>query len=133
MAWNVRQIVRRGGRKWLVSVYKGRDVETKTRKYVNQTVHGGLRDAQAHPNKMLGERDCGRNLDSSKQTLNQYLERWLEVCAKPRLRDKSFRDYDGLLRRDVRPHLGGKALVSVSPFDIQTLYRELLHQNLSAR
>lgn len=33
----------------------------------------------------------------------------------------------------MRPHLGGKALATVSPCDIQTLYRELLNQNLSAR
>lgn len=133
MARKVGQIIRRGDRTWLVRVYNGRDVDTKKRKYVNQTVHGGLRDAQAHLNKMLGERDRGRNLDSSKQTLNQYLDRWLEVCAKPRLRAKSFRDYEGLLRRHVRPDMGGKALPTISAFDIQTLYRKLLNQNLSAR
>jgi hypothetical protein len=33
-------------------LYNGRDVETKKRKYVNQTIHGGLRDAQAYLNKM---------------------------------------------------------------------------------
>jgi hypothetical protein len=70
---------------------------------VNQTLHGGLRDAQSHLNKMLSERDRGRNLNSSKQTLNQYLYRWLEVCAKPRLRPKSYQNYEGLLRRYVRP------------------------------
>jgi hypothetical protein len=71
MARKVGQIVRRGSCTWLVRVYTGRDMETKKRTYLNQTVHGGLRDAQAHLNKMLGERDCGRKLDSSKQTLNQ--------------------------------------------------------------
>ena len=89
MARKVGQIVRRGTRTWLVRVYNGRDFETKKRKYLNHTIHGGLREAQAHLNKMLGERDCGRNLDSSKQTLNQYLDRWLELCAKPRLRAKT--------------------------------------------
>jgi hypothetical protein len=69
MARNVGQIVRRGARAWLVRVHNGRDPETKKRKYLNQTVYGGLRDAQAHQNKMLGERDLGRNLDSSKQTV----------------------------------------------------------------
>ena len=102
MARKVGQIVGRGRRTWLVRVYNGRDPETRKRKYLNQTIHGGLRDAQAHLNKMLGERDRGRNLDSSKQALNQYLDRWLEVCAKPRLRTKSFQDYEGLLRRYVR-------------------------------
>lgn len=82
---------------------------------------------------MLGGRDQGRNLDSSKQILNQYLDRWLEICAKPRLRAKSLQDYEGLLRRYVRPQLGTKTLSTVSAFDIQTLYRELLNRSLSAR
>jgi hypothetical protein len=73
MARKVGQIIRRGTRTWLVRVYSGRDFETKKRKYLNQTIHGGLRNAQAHLNKMLRERDCGQNLDSSKRTLNQYL------------------------------------------------------------
>jgi integrase len=82
---------------------------------------------------MLGERDRGRNLDSSKLTLNQFLDRWLEVCAKPRLRAKSFQDYEGLLRRYVRPRLGGKTLATVTAFDIQILYRELLAGGLFPR
>ena len=133
MARKVGQIVGRGRSTWLVRVYNGCDPETKKRKYLNQTIRGGLRDAQAHLSKMLVERDRGRNLDSSKQTLNQYLDRWLDICAKPRLRAKSLKDYEGLLRRYVRPQLGTKALASVSAFDIQTLYRELLNRRLSAR
>jgi integrase len=133
MARKIGQIVRRGARTWLVRVYHGRDSETKKRKYLNQTVYGGLRDAQAHLNKMLNERDRGRNLDSSKETLNEFLDRWLQLCAKPRLRAKSFRDYEGLLRRYVRPVLGAKALATVSALVIQALNRDLLDRNLSAR
>ena len=133
MARKVGQIVGRGRCTWLVRVYNGRDPETKRRNYLSQTIHGGLRDAQAHLNKMLGERDRGRNLDSSKQTLNQYLDRWLELCAKPRLRAKSLQDYEGLLRSYVRPRLGTRAMATVSAFDIQTLYGELLNRSLSAR
>jgi hypothetical protein len=69
------QIVGRAPRTWLVRVYLGCDAETKKWKYLNKTAHGGLRSAQAHLNPILGERDLGRNLDSSKQTLNQYLFR----------------------------------------------------------
>ncbi|MGD0458194.1 MAG: site-specific integrase [Terriglobia bacterium] len=133
MARKTGQIIGRAPRTWLVRVYVGRDAESKKRKYLNKTIHGGLRDAQAHLNRMLSERDLGRNLDSSKQTLNQYLDRWLEVCAKPRLRTKSFQDYEGLLRRYVRPQLGIKPLVSIQPLDIQSLYRELLDRGLSPR
>jgi hypothetical protein len=61
MARKVGQIFGRGPCTWLVRVYNGHDPETKKRKYLNKTIRGGLRDAQAHPNKMLGERDLGRN------------------------------------------------------------------------
>jgi len=54
------------------------------------------------------------------------LDRWIELCAKPRLRAKSLKDYEGLLRRYVRPGLGRKPLASISAFDIQTLYGDLL-------
>jgi integrase len=130
MARKIGQIVRRGPRTWMVRVYNGRNSETKKRRYLNQTIHGGLRDAQAHLNRMLIERDRGRNLDSPKQMLNQYLDRWLQLCAKPRLRAKSLKDYEGLLRRYVRPRLGSKALTAISPLDIQMLYRDLLDRGL---
>ena len=84
MARKVGQIVRRADGAWLVRVYSGRDAETKKRKYLNQTIHGGLRDAQAHLNKMLGQRDRGQNLDSSKQRLNQYLRKTAPVVHRHR-------------------------------------------------
>jgi integrase len=133
MARKVGQIIRRGPRTWLVRVYNGRNSETKKRRYLSRTIHGGLRDSQAHLNKMLSERDRGRNLDSSKQTLNQYLDRWLQLCARPRLRAKSLKDYEGLLRRYVRPRLGSKPLTAISALEIQTLYQDLLDRSLSAR
>jgi len=59
MARKAGQIVGRGPRTWLVRVYNVRNPETRKRNYLNQTIHGGLRDAQAHLNKMLGERIQG--------------------------------------------------------------------------
>ena len=81
MARKVGQIVRRGSCTWLVRMYTGCHLETKKRTYLNQNIHGGLRDAQAHLNKMLGERDRGQKLDSSKQTLTRMafpLPRFIE-------------------------------------------------------
>ena len=49
------------------------------------------------------------------------------------MRAKSFEDYEGLLRRYVRPRLGAKTLAAVSAFDIQILHRDLLARNLSGR
>lgn len=96
MARKAGQIVRRGHSTWLVRVYNGRNAEMKKRDCLNQTIYGGRREAQAHLNRVLGECDRGRNLTLSKQTLNQHLDRRIEICAKPRLRAKSLQDYEGL-------------------------------------
>jgi hypothetical protein len=44
MARKAGQIVARGASTWLVRVYLGRDPQTGTRKYHNQTIHGPFRE-----------------------------------------------------------------------------------------
>jgi hypothetical protein len=95
---------------WMVRIYVGRDPEIRKRNYIGKSITGGLRAAQAHLTHMLAERDLGRNIRSSKQTLAEYLDHWLDICARPRLRAKSFRDYTSLLARYVRPRLGARPL-----------------------
>ena len=70
----VGQIIRRGSNTCLVRIDVGRDPETRRRKYVGKFIHGGLRSAQAHLNRMLAERDFGRNIRSSRQTVGQHLD-----------------------------------------------------------
>ena len=114
MARKTGQIIRRGPQMWMVRIYVGRDPETRKRKYISKSIHGGLRDGQVHLNRMLAERDLGRNIRSSRQTIGQYLDHWLEIYARPRLRAKSFRDYSSLLARYVRPRLGARSLGELS-------------------
>jgi integrase len=127
------QIVGRGRHRWLVRVYLGRDRETQKRRYHNRIVHGPVRHAQTYLNKVLREHDLGRQAASVQLTLNEYLDRWLETAAKPRLREKSYRSYESLLRRYVRPALGARNLTAICPLDVQAAYQELVERGLSAR
>jgi hypothetical protein len=103
MAREVGQIIARGDRRWLIPVYLGRDHETKKRNYHNRTIHGSMREAQAYLTRKLRERDLGRDLEGAKITLNEYLDRWLKTALGPRVRPKTFQDYQGMLQRYVRP------------------------------
>ena len=127
------QIIRRGPQMWIVRIYIGRDPETGRRKYIGKSVQGRLRVAQTHLNRMRAERDLGRNIRSSRQTLGQYLDHWLEICACPRLWAKSFCDYSTLLARNVNPRLDARQLGELSPAEIQALYSQLLDRMLSIR
>ena len=84
------QIIPRGDHRWLVRVFLGRDPETRRRIYSNRTLRGSFRSAQHYLSGRLAECEQGRELAGEDLTLNQYLDRWLELAARPKLRNKSF-------------------------------------------
>ena len=126
------QIIKRGERNFIVRVYLGRDTNGK-RDYLNQTVRGSKKDAQALLNKLLRDKDMGTLLEPSRESLNDYLDRWLEDVAKPRLGASSYSDYERLLRYYVRPELGAIALQKLSVIDIQKVYAGMQARRLSPR
>lgn len=133
MARRLGQIVSRGRQRWLIRVFLGRDRETRKRRYHNRTVHGPARRAQETLTRMLRERDLGRGLEGSELTLNEFLDRWLETAARPKLREKSYRSYNGLLRRYIRPALGERILSTITPLDVQATCQQLVDHGLSSR
>jgi integrase len=132
-ARKVGQIIARGDRRWLIRVYLGRDRETKKRNYYNRTIHGPMREAQAYLTRKLRERDLGRDLEGTKITLNEYLDRGLGTAVKPRVREKTCQDYEGMLRRYIRPRLGERVLATMRPLDLQATYQQMIERGLSSR
>jgi len=86
----------------LVRVSLGRDPETGTRKYHNKTIRGSFREAQNYLNTKLQEHDIGRLPRAAAISLNQYLDQWLTTSAKPRLRPKTYADYEAMMRLYIR-------------------------------
>lgn len=123
----------RGRHRWLVRVFVGRDHETRRRRYLSRTVHGPIRQAQSYLTKVLRERDLGRRVEGITVTLDEFLDRWLDTAAKPKLRDKSYESYESLLRRYIRPVLGGRILSAVTPLDVQDGYQKMIDRGLSSR
>jgi len=127
------QLVSRGHHRWLVRVFLGRDRETRRRRYHNRTIHGSARRAQQTLTQMLRERDLGCGLEGSEITLNEFLDRWHETAAKPKLREKSYRSYESLLRRYIRPSIDDRVLSAITPLDVQSAYQRLIDRGLSPR
>jgi hypothetical protein len=119
MAWKAGQIIARGASTWVVRVYLGRDPQTGTRKYHNQTIHGPFREAQRFLNLKLQQRDNGRVSRAVVVSLNQLLDQWLTTVVKARVRPRTFRDYETLLRLHIRPVLGGRLIATISQIDLQ--------------
>src|SRR5260370_30884055 len=133
MARKAGQLSSSGPRTWLVRISLGRDPESGTRKYHNKTIRGSFREAQTYLSGKLQEREIGRLPRAAAISLNQYLDQWLIMAAKPRLRPKSYTDYEALLRLHIRPALGTRPLGAIVQFDIQCIYARMFERGLSAR
>lgn len=120
------QLIQRGEKTWLLRVYKGRSAEGK-RQYLNKTLSGVTKKtAQAELNKLLHHRDTGTLMEPSKQTVREYLARWLDVAAKPRLRPSTFTDHQYRVERYILPTLGERRLSQLTALDIQALYTTMM-------
>jgi integrase len=126
------QIICRGKNVWLVRIYLGRD-ESGKRIYLNKTIHGPRKAAQAWLNQRLTERDAGVAVKPAQQTLNEYLDRWLETAAKPKVRPKTLLGYRNLLDCHIRPALGARPLGKISPLEVQQAFQTMQEKGLSAR
>jgi integrase len=111
---------------FLVRIYVGRDAAGK-RSYQNQRVTGTKKDAEKVLTAMLRKLDTGELLhEPSRLSVKEYLEHWLETAAKQKLTARTFKDYNGLLKRYAYSAFGSKKLAKLAPIDVQALYTKML-------
>jgi integrase len=81
--------------------------------------------------KAMSDRDGGIELDPSRVTVNEYLQRWLKDSVKGSVRPITFESYERLVRVHVVPALGRIKLKALSPAHLQGFYRDRLDAGLS--
>ena len=79
------QIIKRGDKNWLVRIFTGRDDKGK-RQYLNKTIHGTKKDAEKYLTATLRDKDLGVLIEPCTLSVSEYLSKWLETAARPRLR-----------------------------------------------
>ena len=126
------QIIRRGENTWLVRIFTGRDARGK-RRYVNKTIRGTKKEANAYLSGTLTAMSTGTFIEPVKLTVDEYLDKWLAIAAKPRLRERSFDDYSEKLARYVRPVIGLQKLSDVRSLEVQSIYTTMAGRRLSPR
>ena len=63
--------------------------------------------------------------EDSRMTLAQWLDRWLEEYATPRLRESTMSGYRMYAGQYIKLRLGNKKMNSITPADIQRMYTTL--------
>lgn len=125
-------ITKRGKDTWLVRIFLGRDANGK-RQYFNETVKGKKKDAEAVEIKKKGELNSGISIQHSKITVDEYLDKWFEISAKQRLKERTYEDCVEYMKRYVRPLIGTKLLSKIKPLDIQAIYTQMSEKGLAPR
>ena len=75
----------------------------------------------------------GLPIPGERQTVDQYLESWLEELAKPSIRPMTYVSYASLIRLHVIPELGVFRLAKLTPQHVQALMNPKLAAGLSPR
>ena len=125
------QIISRGRNLGPVRIYLGRD-EAGKRICLYKTIHGPRKAARAWLNRRLAERDAGVAVKPAQQALNEYLDRWLETAAKPKVRSRTPLGYPNILDCHIRPALGARPLSKITPLEVQQAFRAIQGKGLSA-
>lgn len=66
-------------------------------------------------------------------TVEQFLRRWLQDVARPRLRPRTYERYAQLVRLHIVPALGGIRLAQLNAADVQRLINSMCESGSSAR
>jgi integrase len=80
----------------------------------------------------LREKEQGTLVDASRQTVEQYLQNWLEHSAKDHIRPRTYERYEQYVRLHIIPPLGKIKLQALSPQHIQNWKAKKLKEGLSS-
>lgn len=82
--------------------------------------------ALAAGREWLQQLEGGLLPDAGKITLWQWIDRWLEDYAKPKVRQKTYEGYEQRLRSYIKPYLGDVLMVKLKSPDVQRVFNNLL-------
>jgi integrase len=112
------------GGSWEVVIELDRDAEGRRRQKF-YTVKGKKGDAQRELRKLLTARDEGSYVEPSKETVGQFLQRWLDG-KRQTVSPKTHESYTEIVAKHLTPALGGNLLSKLRPDQIRAYYAEKL-------
>src|SRR5215208_141064 len=107
--------------------------------YTAQTPNGPKRkyvygrkykDVEKKLAEAMGDAAKGIYFDDENQTVSQYMERWLEDCAKGDLGHRAYHNYRLQIRRHISPAFATLKLSKLTAAHIQSLYAAKLRYGL---
>lgn len=87
-----------------------------------RTIYGGTqREVIAAMRDLRRQHDAGLPVAADRQTVEQFLERWLEQDVRPTKAPRTFASYAETVRVHIIPEIGKRQLAKLTPADVQGL------------
>lgn len=118
---------------WTIVIDLGRDPATGKQKRITRSIKGNKKQAEQEAIRLAAELQSGMYAAPEKTTLEDYLDKWLEMACVPRLAANTVRSYRLCLDRHIAPRMGQMWLSDVQPRHIQSLYADLLAAGVGKR
>jgi integrase len=97
-----------------------------------RTLYGKTRaEVAAKLARALSDRGDDLAFDAGKQTVGEYLDRWLSHSVRDTVRKGTFERHEQVIRLHIGPALGDLKLKALGPAHVQALYRDRLDAGLS--
>ena len=112
-------ICRRADGRWVGALTVGLDANGRA---LRRAVYGRTQaEARRKLERLRSEFLLGEIPRASRETVDQYLERWLRDCKRSTVRPSTWFQYAGMMRNHVSPRIGGVRLQSLRPAHVQRL------------
>jgi len=119
------QMIHKGGDKYLLRVYIGRNAKGK-RLYASKTVCGTAAALQKELTAMLAKSDVQDLVPATRKTIGEFFPEWLK--ARTDIEDSTRRSYDDRITHYIVPGLGIRRLDKITPLLLSTFYGELVEK-----
>jgi len=123
-------ITQRSKGSWQIRFYGPPDANGR-QKQVNETVHGLRKDAERALRERLAAIENGGFVAKDKETVSQFLARWLETYVTTNTRLRTQHGYRGYVKRYIGPTIGSVPLQSLTASQVQGVYAGMLERGLS--
>lgn len=121
------QIRKRSNGKYLARVFAGTGDDGK-RHWVSKTFEK-KKEAEAWLSGQLSDKAKGTFQAPSKETLKEFMKRWLSDAASNRVRERTLVEYTALVDRYIIPHIGHIKLTDLRADHVQKFYNKLAKEH----
>src|SRR5262249_6572323 len=121
---------RKADNHWVGSVSLGYDGNGKRKR---RFVFGDSKlDVQNKLQRLHLDASAGTLPDTGRLKVGDFLTRWLEATAKPKLRPNTYVRYELLVRKHLKPEIGGVQLAKLRALHVECCYAALQKAGASA-